>query len=98
MRRIGKVAYELELPSLNGFGSSGDFHVYLCWRRVGDPMPSPLDVTGVVEDNLTYEEVPIRILDRQSFGEINKLKVLLGRKPGHAKAISLSFPLHSKLK
>ena len=25
----------------------------------------PLDVVGVVEDNLRYEEVPVEILDRQ---------------------------------
>ena len=33
---------------------------------MGDPnVIVSLDVVGVVEDNLTYEEVPVQILDRQ---------------------------------
>ncbi|KAG5590867.1 hypothetical protein H5410_041381 [Solanum commersonii] len=36
-------------------------------------------------------------LPLKSFGEINKLKVLLGRPSDMQRLISLSFPLHSSL-
>ena len=65
MRRIGKVAYELELPSEMDLVHPV-FHVSMLRKCVGDPNAIvPLDVVGVVEDNLTYEEVPVQILDRQ---------------------------------
>ncbi|KAH0754464.1 hypothetical protein KY290_024734 [Solanum tuberosum] len=65
MRRIGKVAYELELPSEMNLVHPV-FHVSMLRKCVGDPNAIvSLDVVGVVEDNLTYEEVPVQILDRQ---------------------------------
>ncbi|KAH0728122.1 hypothetical protein KY284_003987 [Solanum tuberosum] len=65
MRRIGKVAYELELPSEMDLVHPV-FHVSMLRKCVGDSNAIvPLDVMGVVEDNLTYEEVPVQILDRQ---------------------------------
>ncbi|WMV06986.1 hypothetical protein MTR67_000371 [Solanum verrucosum] len=65
MRRIGKVAYELELPSEMDLVHPV-FHASMLRKCVGDPNAIvPLDVVGVVEDNLTYEEVPVQILDRQ---------------------------------
>uniref|UniRef100_A0A0V0GIF1 Putative ovule protein n=1 Tax=Solanum chacoense TaxID=4108 RepID=A0A0V0GIF1_SOLCH len=42
------------------------FHVSMLRKCVSDPNAIvPLEVVGVVEDNLTYEEVPVQILDRQ---------------------------------
>ncbi|XP_015165286.1 uncharacterized protein [Solanum tuberosum] len=65
MRRIVKVAHELELPSKMDLVHSV-FHVSMLRKCVGDLNAiMSLDVVGVVEDNLTYEEVPIQILDRQ---------------------------------
>ncbi|WMV32992.1 hypothetical protein MTR67_026377 [Solanum verrucosum] len=64
LRRLGKVAYELELP--NELASVHPvFHVSMLKKCVGDPTSIvPLEGLGVKE-NLSYEEVPIEILDRQ---------------------------------
>lgn len=65
MKRVVKVAYELELPrEMDLFHPV--FHVSMLRKCVDDPNAIvPLDVVGVVEDNFTYEEVPFQILDRQ---------------------------------
>ncbi|WMV38113.1 hypothetical protein MTR67_031498 [Solanum verrucosum] len=64
LRRIGKVAYELDLP--NDLASVHPvFYVSLFKKCIGDPTSIfPLEVLGVKE-NLSYKEVPIEILDRQ---------------------------------
>ncbi|WMV14059.1 hypothetical protein MTR67_007444 [Solanum verrucosum] len=64
LRRIGKVAYELELP--NELASVHPvFHVSMLKKCVGYPISIvPLEDLGVKE-NLSYEEVPVEILDRQ---------------------------------
>ncbi len=65
VRRVGKVAYELGLPKEMELVHPV-FHVSMLRKCVGDPNAIvPLEVVGVVEDNLTYEEVPVQILDRQ---------------------------------
>jgi len=65
IKRVGKVAYELKLPNEMNLVHPV-FHVSMLRKCLGDPSAIvPLDVVGVVEDNLTYEEVPIQILDRQ---------------------------------
>ena len=65
MRRVGKVAYELELPMEMNMVHPV-FHVPMLGKCVGGPsVIVPLKVVGVVEDKLTYEEVPVEILDRQ---------------------------------
>ncbi|KAH0669578.1 hypothetical protein KY285_023739 [Solanum tuberosum] len=65
IRRVGKVAYELGLPKEMELVYPV-FHVSMLRKCVGDPNAIvPLEVVGVVEDNLTYEEVPVQILDRQ---------------------------------
>ncbi|WMV45820.1 hypothetical protein MTR67_039205 [Solanum verrucosum] len=64
IRRVGQVAYELELPQeLSAVHSV--FHVSMIRKCVGDPsyITSIEDVQGTWD--LTYEEVPIAILDRQ---------------------------------
>jgi len=64
LRRIGKVSYELELPS-DLTSVHPVFHVSLLKKCVGDPTSIfPLESLGVKE-NLFYEEVPVEILDRQ---------------------------------
>ncbi|KAH0710891.1 hypothetical protein KY284_012318 [Solanum tuberosum] len=59
IRRVGKVAYELGLPKEMELVHPV-FHVSMLRKCVGDPNAIvPLEVVGVVEDNLTYEEVPV---------------------------------------
>ncbi|WMV24167.1 hypothetical protein MTR67_017552 [Solanum verrucosum] len=58
LRRIGNVAYELDLP--NDLTSVHPFsHVSLLNKCVGD------STSIVTFESLSYEEVPIDILDRQ---------------------------------
>ncbi|XP_049374043.1 uncharacterized protein LOC125839115 [Solanum verrucosum] len=79
IRRIGQVAYELELPQVL---STVDrvFHVSMLRKCVGDPSRiTPTKDVQVTRD-LTYEEVPIVILDRQvrklRNKEVTSVKVL----------------------
>ncbi|XP_060170645.1 uncharacterized protein LOC132601579 [Lycium barbarum] len=56
LRRVGQVAYELELPQKLAA---------MLRKYVGDPsLVVPTD-TITIKDVLTYEEIPIAILDRQ---------------------------------
>ncbi|KAK4733865.1 hypothetical protein R3W88_008126 [Solanum pinnatisectum] len=64
IRRVGKVAYELDFP--NELASVHSvFHVSMLKKCVGDPTSIiPLEGLGV-DANLSYEEVSVEILDRQ---------------------------------
>jgi len=64
IRRVGQVAYELELPQeLSSVHPV--FHVSMLQKCIGDPSHiTPTEDVQVTGD-LTYEEVPIAILDRQ---------------------------------
>ena len=64
MKRIGDVAYELELPFEMSMVHPV-FYVSMLRKYLGDPSSIvPLDMVNV-EENLSYEEVPVEILDRQ---------------------------------
>ena len=64
VKRVGSVAYELELP-LEMSMVHPVFHVSMLRKCLGDPSSIvPLDMVNV-EENLSYEEVPVEILDRQ---------------------------------
>ncbi|XP_049351873.1 uncharacterized protein LOC125816323 [Solanum verrucosum] len=64
IRRVGQVAYELELPQELSTVHPV-FHVSMLRKCIGDPSRiTPTEDVHVTED-LTYEEVPITILDRQ---------------------------------
>ncbi|WMV14130.1 hypothetical protein MTR67_007515 [Solanum verrucosum] len=64
LKRIGKVAYELELPT-DLAAVDPVFHISLLKKCVGDPASvMPLE-TVAVKDSLSYEDVPVEILDRQ---------------------------------
>ncbi|WMV32426.1 hypothetical protein MTR67_025811 [Solanum verrucosum] len=69
LRRVGKVTYELYLP--NELASLHQvFHVSMLKKCVGDPT-SIVSLEGLgVNENLSYEEVSIEILDR----EVKKLR------------------------
>ncbi|WMV59459.1 hypothetical protein MTR67_052844 [Solanum verrucosum] len=64
LKRIGKVAYELELPADLAVVYPV-FHISLLKKCVGDPASIvPLESVAV-KDSLSYEDVPVEILDRQ---------------------------------
>ena len=64
LRRMAKVAYELDLPN-ELVMVHPVFHVSMLRKFIGDENTIvPLqDVT--IEENLSYEELPVEILDRQ---------------------------------
>ena len=67
LKRIGKVAYELELPAKLA-AVHPVFHITLLKKCVGDPASTvPLESVAV-KDSLSYEDVPVEILDRQFEG------------------------------
>ncbi|WMV54835.1 hypothetical protein MTR67_048220 [Solanum verrucosum] len=62
-KRIGNAAYELELPQ-DLASIHPVFHILNLKRCMGDPsLIIPTENIGI-KDNLSYEEVPIQILDR----------------------------------
>ncbi|WMV55665.1 hypothetical protein MTR67_049050 [Solanum verrucosum] len=63
-KRVGKVAYELELPQELA-AIYLIFHVSMLKKSMGDPsLIIPTENIGI-KDNLSYEEIPVQILDRQ---------------------------------
>ncbi|WMV08506.1 hypothetical protein MTR67_001891 [Solanum verrucosum] len=63
-KRIGKVAYELELPQELA-AVHPMFHISMLKKCMGDPsLIIPTENIGI-KDSLSYEEIPIQILDRQ---------------------------------
>ena len=64
LKRIGKVAYELKLRAKLEVVYPV-FHISLLKKCVGDP-PSIVPLESVaMKDSLSYEDVPVEILDRQ---------------------------------
>ena len=79
LQRVGKVAYELKLPSELA-SVHPIFLVSMLKKCIGDP-ESILPIEGLgFKDNLYYEEAPVQILDRQvkswSNKEVVSIKVL----------------------
>ena len=79
MKKIGTVAYELELPASLGFFHLV-FHVSMLKKCIRDHS-MVLPVEGIkVTDSLSYEEEPVEIFDRQvrklRSKEIASVKVL----------------------
>ena len=71
LKKIGKVAYELELQAKLAVVHPV-FHISLLKKCVGDPASIvPLE-SVTVKDSLSYEDVPVEILDRQLEGEETK--------------------------
>ena len=64
LQRVGKLAYELKLPS-ELTSVHPIFNVSMLKKCIGDS-ESILPIEGLgVKDNLSYEEVLVQILDRQ---------------------------------
>ncbi|WMV22944.1 hypothetical protein MTR67_016329 [Solanum verrucosum] len=61
-KRIGNVAYELpqELEAVHPV-----FHISMLKKCIGDPSLILPTRSIKIKDNLSYEEVPVQILDRQ---------------------------------
>ncbi|XP_070057112.1 uncharacterized protein [Nicotiana tomentosiformis] len=64
IQRIGEVAYKLELPPEMSLVHPV-FHVSILKRVIGDPSLIVSVETIKVNEELTYEEIPVAILDRQ---------------------------------
>ncbi|KAK4733550.1 hypothetical protein R3W88_007811 [Solanum pinnatisectum] len=63
-KRIGNVAYELELPKELA-AVHPVFHISILKKCMRDPsLIIPTEDIGI-KDNLSYEEIPIQILDHQ---------------------------------
>ena len=64
LKRVVKVAYELELPA-DLAAVHPAFHISLLKKCVGDPASIvPLESVAV-KDSLSNEDVPVEILERQ---------------------------------
>ena len=64
LKRIGKVAYELALPPTLA-GVHNVFHVSMLTKYILGPSHVLNYEPLKIKDKLTYEEVPIQILDRK---------------------------------
>ena len=79
MKRVGKVEYELKLPAeLEAVHPV--FHISLLKKCVGDPDSIATLESVDVKDSLSYEDLPVEILDcqvrRLRNKEIASVKVL----------------------
>ena len=79
LKRVGKVAYELELPAELA-AVHPVFHISHLKKCVGDPASIvPLESVAV-KDSLSYEDVPFEILERQvrrlRNKEVTSIKIL----------------------
>ena len=79
LKRVGKVAYELEFPAeLQGMHPV--FHISLLMKCVGDPASIVSLESVAVKDSLSCEDVPVEILDcqvrRSRNREVVSVKVL----------------------
>ena len=76
LEKVGKVAYELELPPELA-AIHPVFHISLLKKFLGDPASVVPLKSVVVKDSLSYEDIPFEILDRQIRRLINKEVVLV---------------------
>ena len=64
VERIGEVAYQLELPfDLDRIHDV--FHVSMLRKYIPDPSHVLTEQPVEIQENLTYEEEPVQILDRR---------------------------------
>ena len=71
LQRVGNVTYKLKLPQDLAYVHL-EFHISMLQKFLGDPT-SIVPVKGLgVDENISYEEVPIEILVRQVKRQRNK--------------------------
>ncbi|WMV29094.1 hypothetical protein MTR67_022479 [Solanum verrucosum] len=88
-KRVGNVAYELELPKELA-AVYPVFHISLLKKCVGDPATIvPLESVAV-KDSLTYEEVLVEILDQQS--QVLTIHIILRSTFDQYSAASVKIP------
>ena len=76
VERIGKVAYRLELPS--DIDRIHDvFHVSMLRKYIPDPSHLLTEQLVEIQENLTYKEEPVQILDRREQVLCNKTILLV---------------------
>ncbi|WMV10109.1 hypothetical protein MTR67_003494 [Solanum verrucosum] len=63
-KRIGSVAYELELPQELG-AVHPVFYISMLKKCMGNPSLIVRTENVGIKDNLSYEEIPVQILNRQ---------------------------------
>ncbi|WMV23987.1 hypothetical protein MTR67_017372 [Solanum verrucosum] len=63
-KRMGNIAYELELPQELA-AVHPVFHISMLKKCMGDPLLIILTENIEIKDSLSYEEIPVQILDRQ---------------------------------
>ncbi|WMV24249.1 hypothetical protein MTR67_017634 [Solanum verrucosum] len=63
-KRIDNVAYELELPQELA-AVNPVFHISMLKKCMGDPSLIIPTENIEIKDSLSYEEIPVQILDRQ---------------------------------
>ncbi|WMV55292.1 hypothetical protein MTR67_048677 [Solanum verrucosum] len=79
LKRVGNVVYELELPQELAAVHSV-FHISMLKKCMGDPSLIIPTEDIRINDSLSYEEIPVQILDRQvrklSTKEVASVKAL----------------------
>ena len=76
LKRVGKAAYQLALPpSLSGVHNV--FHVSMLKKYVSDPSHVLEEAPVEIDEKLSYEERPVRILDRKAKELRNKTVALV---------------------
>ncbi|KAL5547871.1 hypothetical protein UlMin_003102 [Ulmus minor] len=76
LKRVGKVAYQLALtPSLSAVHNV--FHVSMLKKYVSDPSHVLEEAPVEIDEKLSYEERPVRILDRKAKELRNKTVALV---------------------
>ena len=63
-KKFGNIAYELELPQELAV-LHPVFHVFMLKKCIGGPYLIVPTKNVRIKDNLSYEEIPVHILDRQ---------------------------------
>ncbi|WMV09240.1 hypothetical protein MTR67_002625 [Solanum verrucosum] len=63
-KRVGNVAYELELPQ-ELVAVHPVFHISMLKKCMGDPSLIILTEDIGIKDSLSYEEIPVQVLERQ---------------------------------
>ncbi|XP_042387484.1 uncharacterized protein LOC121979554 [Zingiber officinale] len=97
LERIGEVAYRLALPpSLAGVHDV--FHVSMLRKYVPHPTHILTDVSITLQPDVTYEEVPVRILDHKERQLRNKTILLVKVGWGHHSDDEATWELEDEIR